>query len=231
MHIRRSLALGLVFAYALVSAQTVDAPHPLSRDDAHAQRLKGKVLKGEAEARYVTEKAECQSKMIAIGCLSSAKERHAVAVKAAETMEREGHQAEREAHKREVEAKAAKNEVEAPGREAKERADVEHYRETEAHRAVERERSLGEEPAKLEIRRSKVAAERAARQKKVEEQRKEDAKLAEQAPKNAKKRAEREKQHAENVKKIDERARQYAELLKRRKAEEAARQAAQTSGE
>jgi hypothetical protein len=226
MHIRSLLALGLLLVHALVSAQTADAPSPLSLDEARAQRARGKALKVEAEKTYQSEKAVCQSKAIAINCMSSAKEKRIEAVRSAEAIEREGHKAEREAHKREVDAKAAKRAVEAPGREAKEQADVERYRDKEIQKAADRERNLTEEAAKLESRRSKLAAEKAARQKRVEEQSKEDAKRAAKAPENARKRAEREKDHADRVKKIDERARQYDELLKRRKADEVARQAA-----
>jgi hypothetical protein len=225
MQIRTMLVAGLMLVHAWAVAQTADAP-PLSRDEARAQRVKGKALKDEAEARYDADKAACQSKVIAIGCMSSAKERHSAAVLQAGLMEREGRKAEREIHRLEVEAKAAKRAAEAPAEAAKQKADIERYREKEAQRAAERELSRAEEAKKLEARRSKVAAERAAQQQKLAARSQEDAKRAEKAPGNASKKAERERQHAERVKKIDERARQYADLLKRREAEAAAKQAA-----
>ena len=147
MHIRNWLALGLMLAQAGISAQT--AAPPLSLDDARAQRAKGKALKAEAEARYETERAECQSKLIAVSCMSTAKERHMHALREADALEREGRQAEREVHRLEVEAKAARRAAEAPGREAKQEADAERYREREAQRAAERERNLAAESAKL----------------------------------------------------------------------------------
>lgn len=226
MQIRKVLIAGLMLVHAWALAQTVEAPSPLSLDEARVQRAKGKALKDEAEARYEADKAACQGKVIAIGCMSSAKERRTAAVKEADALEREGRKAEREIHRQEVEAKAAQRAAEAPGLEARQKADVERYREKEAQRAAERERRQAEEAKKLESRRSKVAAERAAQQQKLAARSQEDAKRAEKAPENARKSAERKRQHAERVKKIDERSRQYAELLKRREAEEAAKKAA-----
>ncbi len=226
MHIRNLLGVGLMLACACVRAQTADAPPPLSLDEARVQRATGKALKDEAETRYEADKAACQGKVIAIGCMSSAKERRTAAVKEADALERGGRKAEREIHRQEVEAKAAQRAAEAPGLEARQKADVERYREKEAQRAVERERRQAEESKNLESRRSKAAAERAAQQQKLAARSQEDAKRAEKAPANASKKAERERQHAERVKKIDERSRQYAELLKRREAEEAAKRAA-----
>ena len=230
MHIRSWLALGFMFAQACVSAQTATVQPALSLDDARAQRARSKLLKAEAEKAFEAEKAACQNKVIAINCLSSAKERHTEAVKVADAMQREAHQAEREAHRLDAEAKAAKRQAEAPAREARQKADIETYRDKETQRAAERERISAEEPAKLDSRRRKLAAEQAARQKKLVERQQEDTKLAAKAPENAKKRAERERQHAERVKKIDERARDYAELLKRREVEDAARQAGASGG-
>jgi len=226
MHIRSWLAFGLMFTQAWASAQTGGASSVLTLDDARAQRVRGKALKAEAEARYETERLACQNKLIAVSCLSAAKQRRTDELKAADTLEREGRKAEREAHRMEVEAKAVRREAEAPGREAKQQTDVERYREKGAQRAAERERSMALESARTEGRRNKLAAQQAVRQKKLEERRKENAKRAEKAPENARKRAAKERQYADRVKKIDERARQYAELLKRREAEEAARQAA-----
>lgn len=219
MEIRKWLVLGVWCFQACAVAQTAEVKPAMSLDEARVQRAKGKALGAEAEARYAAEKAICQNKAIAIGCMSSAKDRHTEAVKAATALEREGRAVERELHRQEVEAKAAKRAAEAPAAEARQQADIERYRDKEAQRAAERERSRAEEAAKLETRRSKAAADRAAQQSRIEARRAEDAKRAAKAPENVRKRAEREKQHAEQVKKIDERARNYAELLRRREEE------------
>lgn len=228
MHIRSWLALGLLLGHGLMAAQAADSGSPLSLDEARAQRLRAKNLKDEAEKRYESDKAVCRSKTIAITCLSSAKERRAEAVKEADVLGREGRRVEREIHRKELEAKAAKREAEAPARDAREQADVELYREKESRKAVERQRKSAEEPAQIEARRSKLAADKAAQKLRLEDRKKEDARRAQIAPENVKKKTEREKQHAARVRKIDERARQYADLLKRRKTEEAAKKAVQS---
>ena len=218
MHVRHWLALGLMLVQVWALAQTTEPLPPLSLEDARAQRVRGKALKAEAEARYEAEKAECQAPVIAVGCMSSAKDRRTATVREADTLERGGRKAEREAHQGEIEAKATKRAAEAPGREAKQQADVERHREKEAQRVAERERRQSEDAAKLEARRGKAAAERAAKQRKIEARQQEDAARAARAPEKAKKRAERERRHAERVRKIDERAQRYAETLKRRAA-------------
>jgi hypothetical protein len=232
MHIRNWLALGLglTIAQAWSLVQAADAPPALSMalslEQARVQRVKAKTLKHEADALYEKEKVACQSKLMTISCQNSARERHIVAVRGAETMGREARTAEREIRQQEVAAKEAKRAAEAPANEVKQRADVERYREKEAQRAVEREKNLAEQATKLESRRSKASTEKAAREKKMEERRVEDAKRAEKAPENARKAAERKAQHAERMKKIDERVRKNAERRQRREADDAAKQSA-----
>jgi colicin import membrane protein len=228
MHLRNWLALGLIFSQTWASAQTADAPSSLSLDQARQQRVRAQALKDSAENTFAAEKAVCKSKAIAINCLSSARERRAVAVREANALESEGRKVEREARNREIEAKAAKRAAEAPALEAKERADAEGYRDREARRAVERKRKQAEEATKLETRRAEVAAKRAAQEKRLEARRVEDARRAARAPELAKRRAEREKEHAERVRKIDERKRNYADLLKKREVEAAAKKAAES---
>lgn len=230
MPIRNWLVLGFLLAQTTVSAQMANLPTALSLEEARAMRARGKALKAEAERTFKEEEAVCRSQAIAINCLSSAKERRATAVGAADALERQGRDAEREVRRQQVEARSAQRAAEASGREARQQADAEAYREQQARRAAERERDLAEESAKAERLRGKFAAEQAARQKRLEQRRKEDAQRAEQAPEIARKRAERERRHAERVKKIDERARRHAESLKNREAEEAARRAAGSGG-
>ena len=88
MHIRTLLALALMLAHACTLAQTADTSPPISLDDARAQRVTGKALKDEAQKTYEAERAACQSKAIAISCMSSAKEKRIEAVRRGETMER-----------------------------------------------------------------------------------------------------------------------------------------------
>jgi hypothetical protein len=224
MQIRKRLALVLLLFQGWALAQTTEPP-TLSIEEARAQRARGKSLKTEAEARYEAEKAECQGKLIAIGCVGSAKDRHALAVREAEALERGGREAERELRRRELEEKEARRAAEAPARAAREQADAARYREKEGQRAAERERRQTEDLGKQDTRRSELAAERAAKLKKIEDKRQEEARHAARAPERAAKRAERERQHRERAKKIDERKQQYAETLKRREADEAAKKA------
>ena len=224
MQIRKRLALVLLLFQGWALAQTTEPP-TLSADEARAQRARGKSLKAEAEARYEAEKAECQGKLIAVGCASSAKDRHVVAVREAEALERGGREAERELRRRELEEKEARRAAEAPARAAREQADAARYREKEGQRTAERERRQTEDLAKQETRRRQLAAERAAKLKKIEDKRQEEARHAARAPERAAKRAEREGRYRERAKKIDERKQRYAETLKRREADEAAKKA------
>lgn len=224
MHIRTILAVGLMLIQAWAFAQITDASSQLTLDQARAQRAKAKDLKAQARKTFEAEKKACQDKAIAIGCMSSAKDRRAESFRQADALEREGRMVEREALRQEVDKKAAKREAEAPGRQAREQADIERYRESEAKRVAERERRQAAEVARIESRRSKLAAEQAARQKKTEERRQKDAKLAAEAPEMARKKAERERKHAERVKKIDERKRKNAEQQRRWEAKQAAQQ-------
>ena len=188
MQISKRLALIFLLFHGWAPAQAAEPP-TLSVEEARAQRARGKSLKAEADARYEAEKAECQARMIAVGCMSSAKERHAAAVGEADTLQREARRAEREARQRKVDAKEAQRAAEAPGREAAQQADVERYREREAQRAAERERRQADADATLEARRGKVAAERAAKLKKIEDKQRELAQHAARAPERAAKRA------------------------------------------
>lgn len=226
MHIRILLVAGLMLTQTWVVAQTAGAPSQLTLDQARAQRAKAKTMKDQAKKAYEADVKACQSQAIAIGCISSAKDRRSATQKQADALELEGRTVERETLRREAEAKAAKREAEAPGRQAKDQADVERYRENEAERAAERERRQAEEPAKLESRRNKVAAEKAARERKLEERHKKDARQAAAAADRARKKAEKQVEHAERVKKIDERKRKYAEQEARRQAKEATQQGA-----
>ena len=83
----------------------------------------------------------------------------------------------------------------------------------------------GDGPAFLGVGRVRVAAERAEKQRKLEDIAREDAARAAGAPERARKKAERERKYAERAKKIEERKRDYAETLKQRAAEEAAAEA------
>ncbi len=222
MFIRILLAAALMFAQSWAAAQTADAPPRLTPDQARAQRAKAKDMKEQARKTYEVDVKACQGKAIAIGCMSSAKERRTETLQQADVLEREGRNAEREASRREAEAKAAKREAEAAKRQASEPAEVERYRRNEAERAAERARRQAEEPAELESRRSKVAAEKAARERKLEAQKMKDAREAEAAAERARKKAEKQQQHAERVRKIEERKREHAEKEARRKAKEAA---------
>jgi hypothetical protein len=147
MFIRILLAATLMLTQPWAAAQTADSPSQLTPDQARAQRAKARDMKEQARKTYEAEAKVCQSKAIAIGCMSSAKERRTETLKQADALELEGRTAEREASRREAEAKAAKREAEASKRQAKEPADAESYRKKEAERAAERERRQAEEPA------------------------------------------------------------------------------------
>lgn len=198
---------------------------PITAENAPAARQRAKEIRAAAQKRYESDKADCNTRMLAIGCLSSAEDRRAESVKQADALLQRANLAEREAR----EAKAAEKEAR---RAAKDRDDEigrpvaeTNYRDQEAKRATEREKRQSDERAKFENQRGKVAAERATKLRQIEERRREDAKRAAAAPENARKRAERERKHAEKVKAIEQRQRDYAEKLKYREAEKAAEEA------
>jgi hypothetical protein len=206
-----------------------DAPVPaITADNAPAAMARAKEIRTAAQQRFEADKADCNTRMLAIGCLSAAQDRRAESVRQAEAMHREAIRAEREAREAKLAEKEARHvsrdkddEVGRPVAEA-------NYRGQEAQRAAEREKRQADEQAKLEIQRGKVAAEREARLRKIEERRLEDARRAAAVPENARKRAERERKQAEKVKKIEQRQRDYAEKLKYRGAEQAAEEARRT---
>ena len=107
MFIRILLAAALMFAQSWAVAQTADAPPRLTPDQARAQRAKARDMKEQARKTYEAEVKACQGKAIAIGCMSSAKERRTETLQQADALEREGRNAERDASRREAEAKAA----------------------------------------------------------------------------------------------------------------------------
>jgi hypothetical protein len=206
-----------------------DAPVPaITADNAPAAKARANEIRVAAQQRFEADKADCNTRMLAIGCLSAAQDRRAESVRQAEAMHREAIRAEREAREAKLAEKEARHvsrdkddEVGRPVAEA-------NYRGQEAQRAAEREKRQADEQAKLEIQRGKVAAEREARLRKIEERRLEDARRAAAVPENARKRAERERKQAEKVKKIEQRQRDYAEKLKYRGAEQAAEEARRT---
>ncbi len=200
----------------------------ITADNAPAAKARAKEIRAAAQQRFEADKADCNTRMLAIGCLSAAQDRRAESVRQAEAMHREAIRAEREAREAKLAEKEARHvsrdkddEVGRPVAEA-------NYRGQEAQRAAEREKRQADEQAKLEIQRGKVAAEREARLRKIEERRLEDARRAAAVPENARKRAERERKQAEKVKKIEQRQRDYAEKLKYRGAEQAAEEARRT---
>ena len=200
----------------------------ITADNAPAAKARAKEIRAAAQQRFEADKADCNTRMLAIGCLSAAQDRRAESVRQAEAMHREAIRAEREAREAKLAEKEARHvsrdkddEVGHPVAEA-------NYRGQEAQRAAEREKRQADEQAKLEIQRGKVAAEREARLRKIEERRLEDARRAAAVPENARKRAERERKQAEKVKKIEQRQRDYAEKLKYRGAEQAAEEARRT---
>jgi hypothetical protein len=224
---RSALPLYLLLMSPALMAQ--DAPVPaITADNAPAAKARAKEIRAAAQQRFEADKADCNTRMLAIGCLSAAQDRRAESVRQAEAMHREAIRAEREAREAKLAEKEARHvsrdkddEVGRPVAEA-------NYRGQEAQRAAEREKRQADEQAKLEIQRGKVAAEREARLRKIEERRLEDARRAAAVPENARKRAERERKQAEKVKKIEQRQRDYAEKLKYRGAEQAAEEARRT---
>ena len=107
MFIRILLAATLIFTQPWAAAQTADSPSQLTPDQARAQRAKARDMKEQARKTYEVDVKACQGKAIAIGCMSSAKERRTETLQQADVLEREGRNAEREASRREAEAKAA----------------------------------------------------------------------------------------------------------------------------
>ncbi len=197
----------------------------ITADNAPAAKARAKEIRAAAQQRFEADKADCNTRMLAIGCLSAAQDRRAESVRQAEAIHLEAIRAERDAREAKLAEKearrAAKDKDDEVGRPVAEA----NYRGQEAQRAAEREKRQADEQAKLEIQRGKVAAEREAKLRKIEERRLEDAKRAAASPENARKAAERKRKHAEKVQKIEQRQRDYAEKLKYREAEKAAEEA------
>lgn len=220
---RAALLLGIVTP-AWLMAQA-PAPSAITPENAPAARARAKELRDTAQKRFAADKADCNTRVMAIGCLSAAQERRAESVREAEALQKEAARVEREARQAKVTDKEARRAAEEPADRARDQAAVTRFRESEAQRAAERERRAAEERGTLESRRAQVAAEQAAKQRKAEEHRREDAARAAGAPERARKRAERERKYAERAVKIDERKRDYARTLKRREADKAAAEA------
>jgi hypothetical protein len=221
---RNALPLYLLLLSPALMAQ--DAPVPaITADNAPAAKARAKEIRAAAQQRFEADKADCNTRMLAIGCLSAAQDRRAESVRQAEAIHLEAIRAERDAREAKLAEKearrAAKDKDDEVGRPVAEA----NYRGQEAQRAAEREKRQADEQAKLEIQRGKVAAEREAKLRKIEERRLEDAKRAAAAPENARKAAERKRKHAEKVQKIEQRQRDHAEKLKYREAEKAAEEA------
>jgi len=227
MKIRISLAgllAGLLLNPSAILAQDA-APPVISVDNAPAAKARAKEIRAAAQRRFEADKADCNTRMLAIGCLSAAQDRRAESVKQAEAIHQAANRAEREARDAKLAEKEARRAAREKDDEVGRPVAEANYREQEAQRAAEREKRQADGQAKLESQRGKVAAEREAKLRKIEERRLEDAKRAAAAPENARKAAERKRKHAEKVQKIEQRQRDYAEKLKYREAEKAAEEA------
>ncbi|MBI5109304.1 MAG: hypothetical protein HZA62_11205 [Rhodocyclales bacterium] len=222
--IRSALRLCLLLLSSALEAQEAPVPR-ITADNAPAAKARAKEIRTAAQQRFESDKADCNTRMLAIGCLSAAQDRRAESVRQAEAIQREANRAERDAR----EAKLAEKEARRAAREKDDEGGrpvaEANYREQGAKRAAEREARQAAEQARLDSQRSRVAAEREAKQRKIEERRLEDARRAAAAPENARKAAERKRKHAEKVHKIEQRQRDYAEKLKYREAEKAAEEA------
>jgi len=225
---------GLFLALASIPtslAQDATPLPPITPDTAAVARERADAMREEAERRFQKEKAECSTRMIAIGCLSAAQERRSEAGREADAIRAESFRVEREARKSEFAEKEARRAVEARQREEREAQRAAKYREDEAKRAQERERRSEDAAAELESRRGKAGAGREDQLRALEERQREQARRAEAAKDNARKRAERLRQHDLKVREIEQRKRDYEYKLKARQAEKAAEEARRAAAE
>lgn len=218
--IRSALRVCLLLASPGLMAQ--QTPAPITADNVPAAKARAKEIRAAAQARFTADKADCNTRLLAIGCISAAQDRLAESAREADAIQQEANRVEREARQAKLAEKQARRAAKDKDDEAGRPAAEPNYREAEAQRAAKREKRQADEQARLDSRRDKVAAERGAKLRKIEERRREDARRAAAAPENARKRAERERRYAEKVKTIEQRQRDYAEKLKVREAEKAA---------
>ena len=103
-----AMPLLLLLAPASLRAQAVAPPPTITAESAVAERARAKAIRDAAERRYLADKADCNTRMIAIGCLTAAQERRAAAGREAEAIRKESH--------RVASGAAATGEDEAPER-------------------------------------------------------------------------------------------------------------------
>lgn len=154
-------------------------------------------LQKEADVRLKTSSDACYKKFLVSSCLEDARKLHRQESRTATRLEQEGGEIERDVKRRDVAAKEAQRAVDAPRREADQKAKGEAYRAEEARRADERAAKLADKERQAAANRQKLAEEQAKRQKKLESQKKKEAKAAEKRKKREAKEAERQARKAE----------------------------------
>jgi hypothetical protein len=96
---RIRLVPGYLLWLLLSAATMAQEPPPagLSVDTAPAARARAKEIRAAAERRFQADKADCNTRMLALGCLTTAQDRRAASVQEAEALQKEASRVEREA--------------------------------------------------------------------------------------------------------------------------------------
>lgn len=183
MSARRLPGLLLTLA-AVIGVATVEAAPatPLTVEDATAQHERAAALRGEAERRRKEEEALCYGKILVNDCLAGAKARYLEQIVVSRQLDSAAREAEREAKRRELADEEAQRARRRAQREAEAPAQAEAARAEVAAQTAARERKLAEKARQAEAGQRKTAAEQARRQ----------ARLERRARKNAAREARRE---------------------------------------
>ena len=134
--IRSALRVCLLLASPGLMAQ--QAPAPITADNAPAAKARAKEIRAAAQARFNADKADCSTRMLAIGCISAAQDRLAESAREADAIQQEANRVEREARQAKLAEKEARRVERDKDDEAGRPAAEANFREQEAQRAAER---------------------------------------------------------------------------------------------
>jgi lipopolysaccharide export LptBFGC system permease protein LptF len=174
------LALFSVPVLAQVDSRPMpEAERQQKLERARSLNAEASSMKKEADARQKAANEVCYKKFLVSSCLEDAAKTHTQSVREAKRKELEAGELERDVKRRDMAVKDTKKAVEAPKREADQKAQGEAYRAEEAQRAEERAAKLAKKEQQAADGRRKHAAAQEKHKKKLEDQAKKEAKAAE----------------------------------------------------
>lgn len=194
----------------------------MSKEEARALGERASQLKSQAEQQSLLDKTECYKKILVSSCLETANKQKREKIANANSLAKQGREAERELSKREKERKAREQAADLPRISAEEQERAEHSRQGQTMRDAGREEKLKQEELDAKIRHEKIQEEEIARQKRHMEQARKDAEHEKQKPAMLKAWQDRQNGIAEHAAQIDDRLKRKDEDKKRREAEQAA---------